>query len=136
MAAVNNFRAARGQHPVRVSPRLHAAAARHSPEMARFGYFDHASPGGGAFWRRISCYYPSRGYRVWEVGENLEYGQPGLVPTEVLRDWLASPGHRANLVSTRWRDAGIGAVSTGSAPGVYGGLPTTIVTLDVGRRRR
>jgi uncharacterized protein YkwD len=71
-----------------------------------------------------------------EVGENIEFGHPGLVAGEVLRDWLASPGHRANLVSARWRDAGIGAVFTGSASGVYGGLPTTIVTLDLGRRRR
>jgi uncharacterized protein YkwD len=136
LTAVNDFRAARGQRPYRASTLLHAAAVRHSAEMSRFGYFAHASPGGGPFWRRISWYYPSRGYRVWEVGENIEYGQPGLAAAQVLRDWLASPGHRANLVSTRWRDAGIGAVVTGSAPGVYGGLPTTIVTLDVGRRRR
>ena len=136
LAAVNSFRAARGQRPYRASPRLRAAALRHSAEMARFGYFDHASPGGGPFWRRISWYYPARGYRSWEVGENIEYGQPGLGAAEVLRDWLASPGHRANLVSTRWRDAGIGAFSTASARGVYGGLPTTIVTLDLGRRGR
>jgi hypothetical protein len=51
-----------------------------------------------------------------EVGENIEFGHPGLVAGEVLRDWLASPGHRANLVSARWRDAGIGAVFTGALP--------------------
>ena len=104
--------------------------------MARYGYFDHASPNGGPFWRRISRYYGARGFRVWEVGENIGYGQPGLGAGEVLRDWLASPGHRANIVSTRWRDAGIGAVIANSAPGVFRGLPTTIVTVDLGRRRR
>lgn len=136
MAAVNTFRTARGQRPFRVSPRLHAAALRHSSEMARYGYFGHESPNGAPFWRRIAAYYPAAGYRSWEVGENIEYGQPGLAAAEVLQDWLASPAHRANLVSTRWRDAGIGAVSVTSAPGVYGGAPTTIVTLDLGRRRR
>ena len=136
MTAVNTFRAARGQRPFRVSTRLHAAALRHSSEMARYGYFGHASPSGGAFWRRISAYYTPQGYRSWEVGENIEYGQPGLGAAEVLRDWLASPPHRANLVSTRWRDAGIGAIVVNSAPGIYRGLPTTLVTLDLGRRRR
>jgi uncharacterized protein YkwD len=104
--------------------------------MARYGYFDHASPNGAAFWRRIAVYYRWAGYRRWMVGENLEYGQPGLVSLEVLQDWLTSPGHRANVVSTRFRDAGIGVVSVASGPGVFGGQPTTIVTLDVGFRRR
>jgi uncharacterized protein YkwD len=104
--------------------------------MARHGYFDHASPNGAAFWRRIAQYYVPGGYRRWSVGENLEYGQPGLGPLEVLRHWLGSPAHRANIVSTRWRDAGIGVVFVPSAAGVFGGLPTTIVTLDVGLRSR
>jgi uncharacterized protein YkwD len=134
MARLNRFRGVRGLRPFRSSARLHAAAVRHSGEMARFGYFDHASPYGAAFWRRIAGYYRPGGYRRWMVGENLEYGQPGLLPIEVLRDWLASPPHRANVVSTRFRDAGIGVVSVTSAPGVFGGMPTTIVTLDVGFR--
>jgi len=136
MTAVNTFRITRGQRAFRVSTRLHAAAVKHSSEMARYGYFAHASPNGAPFWRRIAAYYPAAGYQSWEVGENIDYGQPGLAAAEVLRDWLASPAHRANLVSTRWRDAGIGAVSVASAPGVFGRLPTTIVTLDLGRRRR
>ncbi len=136
MVALNNFRRTRGQLPYRSSARLHASALRHSGEMARYGYFEHASPNGAAFWRRIALYYPRRGYRRWSVGENLEYGQPGLGALEVLRAWLASPAHRANVVSTRWRDAGIGAIFVTSGPGVFAGLPTTIVTLDVGFRRR
>jgi uncharacterized protein YkwD len=136
MATLNSFRGARGLRPFRSSARLHAAAVRHSDEMARYGYFDHASANGQAFWRRIALYYGSRGYRRWSVGENLEYGQPGLGPLQVLQGWLASPAHRANVVSTRWRDAGIGIIAVTSGPGVFGGLPTTIVTLDVGVRRR
>ena len=136
MAALNNFRQARGLRPFRPSARLRASALRHSGEMARHGYFDHSSPNGAAFWRRIAQYYAPRGYRRWSVGENLAYGQPGLGAADVLRHWLASPAHRANVVSTGWRDAGISAVFVTSAPGFFGGLPTTIVTLDVGIRRR
>ena len=136
LARLNGFRAARGLRPFRSSPRLHAAAVRHSNEMAQYGYFDHASPRGAAFWRRIAGFYRPAGYRRWTVGENLEYGQPGLAAVEVVQDWLASPPHRANVVSTRFRDAGVGVVYVPSAPGVFGGMPTTIVTLDVGFRSR
>ena len=136
MATLNSYRRARGLRPFRSSPRLRAAAVRHSGEMARWGYFEHASPNGAAFWRRIAVYYRETGYRRWMVGENLEYGQPGLEALEVLQDWLASPPHRANVVSRRFRDAGIGVVFVPSGAGVFGGLPTTIVTLDVGTRRR
>jgi len=136
MGGLNSFRRARGLRPFRSSARLHAAAVRHSGEMARYGYFDHASPNGGAFWRRISVYYLEGGYRLWSVGENLEYGQPGLGALEVLQDWLASPEHRTNVLSRRFRDAGIGVVFVTSGAGVFGGLTTTIVTLDVGVRHR
>jgi len=136
MARLNSLRGARGLRPFRSSVRLHAAAVRHSGEMARYGYFEHASPNGAAFWRRIAVYYRPSGYRRWTVGENLEYGQPGLVALEVVRDWLASPAHRANVLSTRFRDAGIGVVYAASGGGVFSGLPTTIVTLDVGFRSR
>jgi uncharacterized protein YkwD len=136
LTALNTFRGTRGLRPFRLSAQLHAAALRHSGDMARGGYFSHVSPNGVAFWRRIRWYYPERGFRSWSVGENLEYGQPGLTPSAVLRDWLRSPAHRANVVSRQWRDAGIGAVAVTRGPGVFGGLPTTIVTLDVGLRRR
>ena len=135
LSAINQCRTSRGQRPFRFSTQLHAAALHHSREMASNGYFEHASPNGTAFWRRISWYYRIRGYQSWSVGENIEYGQPGLGAAEVLRDWLASPAHRANVVSTQWRDAAVGATFVASAPGVFDGLPTTVVTLDLGRRR-
>jgi uncharacterized protein YkwD len=136
LTAVNRFRAAHGLRRLRPSARLRAVAARHSAEMAQFGYFGHASPDGTAFWRRLARYYPSRGYRSWSVGENLEYGSPALRAAEVLEDWLRSPPHRANVLSRRFRDGGVGAVFVAPGQGVYDGLPTTIVTLDVGLRRR
>jgi uncharacterized protein YkwD len=104
--------------------------------MGRLGYFSHASPSGAPFWRRIAWYYRSSGYREWAVGENLGYGSPPLTAAEVLRLWLASPPHRENVLSSQWRDGGVGAVFVTPGRGVYDGLPTTIVTLDVGLRRR
>jgi uncharacterized protein YkwD len=50
--------------------------------------------------------------------------------------WLSSPPHRANLMTARWREIGLGAVHSTGAPGVYRGGPATIVTADFGARTR
>jgi uncharacterized protein YkwD len=136
LAAANAERTRHGLRPLRYSRGLHRAAALHSAEMARLGYFDHDSADGTSFARRIRRTYRMRGYRRWGVGENLVSGSPTLSAAEALSEWLQSPGHRANLLSRRWRDAGLGAVYVVPAPGQFGGLPTVVVTLDFGYRRR
>jgi uncharacterized protein YkwD len=136
LAAINNFRGRRGLRPLLRSNGLRAAAAHHSYNMVRIGFFDHASPNGAPFWRRIQRHYPARGFRRWSVGENILYGSPSLSVAEALSEWVNSPPHRANLVSRTWREAGVSAVFSVPAPGVFDNLPTTVVTLDFGVRRR
>jgi len=133
---VNALRARHGVSRLRFSARLSAAANSHSVQMARLGYFSHNSADGASFSQRIQRYYGSRGYRRWAVGENLLWGSPEIGPGRALRLWLSSPGHRAILLSSRWSEIGLAAVHSTSAPGVYGGSPTTIVTADFGARTR
>jgi len=133
---VNAFRAAHGLARLRLSPALGAAAAAHSTQMARVGYFSHNSANGTPFSRRIVTFYPARGYRSWTAGENLLWASPDVGAARALKLWLASPPHRANLLSPRWRELGLSAVHSTSAPGVYGHAPTTIVTADFGARSR
>jgi uncharacterized protein YkwD len=131
---VNALRAQQGLSRLRLSPRLSAAANGHSLQMARLGYFSHNSANGAPFSQRIARFYPARGYRSWSVGENLLWASPDVASARALRLWLASPPHRANLLSPRWREIGLSAVHARSAPGIYGGAPTTIVTADFGAR--
>jgi uncharacterized protein YkwD len=134
---LNRVRAAHGLWPLRSAPSLAISARRHSAQMGRRGFFAHESADGTPFWRRIERSYGGDGFRSWEVGENLFWQSPAaMAPISVVRSWLASPGHRANVLSRSWRDAGVGAVSLASAPGVYRGAPVTIVTVDFGQRRR
>jgi uncharacterized protein YkwD len=133
---VNAFRLAHGLAALRVSPYLAAAARAHSTQMARLGYFSHNSANGSPFSSRIATYYPSRGYRSWTVGENLLWASPDVGAARALKLWLASPPHRANLLSPRWRELGLAAVHSTRAPGVYGNAPTTIVTADFGSRSK
>jgi uncharacterized protein YkwD len=133
---VNAVRTRHGLERLHLSGALGAAASAHSVQMARLGFFSHSSANGTSCSARIAHYYSAQGYRRWAVGENLLWGSPGVGPSRALALWLASPPHRAVLLSSRWREIGLVAVHSTSAPGVYHGAATTIVTADFGSRTR
>ena len=126
-AAVNAVRAAHGLQPLAVSPGLVAAATAHSQDMAERGYFDHDTAGGATWDARLRRYYPSS-----SVGENIAWASPSIDADGIVAMWLGSPPHRENLLSPRWRELGVGAVRSTSAPGEFGGHEVTVVTLDFG----
>jgi uncharacterized protein YkwD len=133
---LNVLRASHGLSRLRVSPALTTAATVHTTSMAKKGYFSHNSANGSSFSQRLAYFYPARGYRSWSVGENLVWGSPDIGAVRALKLWLASPPHRANLLNPRWREVGLAAVHSTSAPGVYHNAPATIVTADFGARTR
>ncbi len=132
---INDLRASRGLPRLTISAGLTAAASAHSLEMAKNGFFDHESMGGGPFWKRIEKRYAERGFTSWDVGENLLWQSPSVGPAAAVEAWLNSPPHRANLLSGVWREIGIAAVHSAAAPGFYRGREVTIVTVDFGARR-
>src|SRR5438034_3243388 len=132
---MNVVRRQHGLPAVKLNQSLAEAASSHSDEMASDGYFDHASFDGTAFWRRIGRWYGQGGYTFWSVGENLLWSSPETDAPKALRLWMASKPHRANILNPTWREIGIAAVHLDRAPGVYGGAPATIITMDFGVRR-
>ena len=135
LAAVNRFRAVHGLVALRESAALDRSARQHSLEMGRQGYFAHDSADGSSFWQRIKRYYPQQGSSYWSVGENLVWRSPNLGAAKAMSLWIASPPHRANLLSKQWRQVGVSAVGVVHAPGVYGRRNVTIITTDFGVRR-
>jgi uncharacterized protein YkwD len=135
LAQLNAVRRAHDLVPLKLSAPLSKAAAEHSREMGLVGYFQHDSAGGAAFWKRIERYYPAQGQRYWSVGENLLWSAPDVDGPGALKLWMASPEHRANILTPRWREIGVAAVAVPSAPGTYDGADVTIVTTDFGVRR-
>jgi uncharacterized protein YkwD len=135
LAAVNRFRVAHGRVALRESAGLDRSARQHSFEMGRDGYFAHPSADGTAFWRRIRNYYGAAHYTSWSVGENLLWRSPGVGAGQAMKLWIASPEHLRNLLSAQWRQIGVSAVRVRHAPGVFHGLPATIITTDFGVRR-
>ena len=131
---LNAIRRAHGLVPLRLSRPLSSAADAHSRAMGTFGFFAHSSRDGSAFWKRVQRYYGPTGHGTWSVGENLLWSTSGLDASEALRLWMASPAHRQNILTARWREVGLSAVSVSAAPGVFGGRDVVIVTSDFGVR--
>jgi uncharacterized protein YkwD len=129
---MNAVRAAAGLRPLRINSQLAAAARAHSLEMTNLGYFSHDSADGESMAERVRASYAVRSR--WSVGENLLWSSPRIGSLRAVNLWMASPEHRAIILTPGWKDVGCAAVHSGTAPGVYDGLPVTVVTCDFGVR--
>ena len=134
MREVNRVRTQHDLKSLKWSTSLARAAARHSRSMATGGYFAHKSFNGLAFWRRIKAFYSANRRKYWSVGENLAWASPDLNAKQVVKMWMESPPHRANLLSKKWHEIGISVMHSSSAPGTYQNQATTIITADFGAR--
>jgi uncharacterized protein YkwD len=122
---VNKARTAAGLRGFSWNRSLARAATRHARDMTRRRYFAHQRPGGPSLARRARA----AGFRGGNVGEAIAYGCGSrATPASIVRAWLASPPHRAILLSGRSR-VGIGI--SGRAPAGCGSRGATYV-LDAG----
>ncbi len=131
---VNTVRRSHGLDPLRSSTRLARAALAHTHSMLTLGYLAHRSFDGTSFSARVKRFYPARG-KGWTVGENIAmFG--GVMPSakQVVGAWMASPGHRANLLRPFFRDAGFAVLHHPAPGGIFEAAPTVLITLDLGRR--
>ncbi len=135
VAATNAIRRSHGLDPLRTSQGLTAAADQHSHSMAKVGFFAHESADGSAFWKRVQGYYAQGDASYWAVGENIIWASPELSVDEAMKAWMASPGHRENILAKDWREIGCASVRDDSAPGVYSGRKVVLITCDFGVRR-
>lgn len=134
LAELNRIRRAHDLVPLRLSDELADAADTHSRDMARFGFFQHESRDGSAFWHRVKRFYGSGGRDGWSVGENLLWSTTGIDARGAVALWMKSPSHRLNILTERWREIGLSAVTVPRAPGAFGGRDVVIVTTDFGVR--
>jgi uncharacterized protein YkwD len=130
---LNLVRLEHGLTQLRLNSALTAAADSHSLEMVRAGYFGHESADGRHFAQRITRFYRPRG-GPWTVGENLIWRERQLTARLAVAAWMASPGHRENLLEPDFREAGVSAVRALGAPGVYEQRQVVVLTVDFGAR--
>ncbi|MFI1248749.1 sigma-70 family RNA polymerase sigma factor [Streptomyces anulatus] len=107
---VNTERAKEGCGPVTVNDQLNTAAQRHSADMEAKDYFSHTSQDGRDPGDRITA----AGYQWSTYGENIAKGQ--RTPADVMRSWMDSPGHRANILNCSFKEIGVGKQDSGGGP--------------------
>jgi uncharacterized protein YkwD len=130
LCVVNAKRRAHGLRPLRQAPKLTRAAQRHSRDMVAHSYFSHDSRSGAGFTARIARTGWMDGRRRWIVGENLAWaGRKRSTPRRIVASWMASPGHRANILKRRFRAIGVGVAD--GIP-VAGGRSGATYTTDFG----
>ncbi|MFF9898082.1 CAP domain-containing protein [Streptomyces longispororuber] len=112
LALTNGHRAAAGLRPLAADPRLTAAAQAHSDDMVARAFYSHTAPDGSEPWHRAAA----AGSAHRAVGENIACGQRS--PAEVVRGWMDSPGHRANILKPAFTHLGVGFAGGGRA-GTY-----------------
>jgi uncharacterized protein YkwD len=129
LCLLNRERSARGMRPLRMHKRLSVAAERHSRNMVRGNFFAH----GNFVARILNAGYVNRRH-AWSLGENIAWGTGSLAaPQEIVKAWMKSPGHRANILNRRFRDVGVGIVM-GAPTRVNASVVAATYTTDFGLR--
>jgi uncharacterized protein YkwD len=122
LLAVNAARASYHLGPLHPDPVLGQAAQSHTADMMRHGYFAHGDFGG----RMLAFHIHGA-----TLGENLAWGSgPYAQAASIVQEWLASPGHRENLLSPVYTRIGIGLMR-GTFLGYRGAV---VVTADFAAR--
>ena len=128
LCLVNAERRKRGMKKLVRSTLLGKAATNHSKDMLKRRYFNHVGKGGPTFPARLKRVR----YRGATAAENIGYGA-NFNAQLIVRAWMNSPGHRANILRRNMNFAGLGVVV--GLP-VTPRLPGTTYTMVFGKTVR
>lgn len=109
--------------PLKENNLLQQAAQNKLSDMVKNQYFDHVSPQGVSARDVID----SVGYKFIAIGENLALGGYSD-EADLVNAWLASPGHRENILSKNYTEIGVAVVYT-----EFAGEMTWIAVQEFGR---
>jgi hypothetical protein len=116
VSLTNQERVSWGLNTLENNSQLTAAALAKANDMFEKQYWDHFGPNGESPWQFIRA----SGYNYVYAGENLA---KGFKTAEGIHEaWMASPTHKANLISGNYKDIGVAVVE-----GVLLGKQTTLV---------
>lgn len=104
LEATNRERVSAGLKPIIAEKRLNDAASEKISDMIEKNYFAHVSPDG----KGAGEWVKEAGYRYILIGENLAMGN-FKDEEDLVAAWMASPGHRANILNPKFKEIGIAA---------------------------
>lgn len=104
-------------------PQLAEAANKKADDMFAKNYWAHNAPDGTTPW----VFIKQSGYSYVYAGENLARGFSSA--NDVVNAWMASPNHRANILSSNFKDVGFAVKS-----GTLNGEQTFLVVQEFGSK--
>lgn len=117
----NLMRTKSGLPSLRYNPLLAQSAIAKANDMFQNNYWAHNSPSGKNPW----SFFKESGYQYSVAGENL--AKDFYDTDSMLKAWMKSPTHRANIIHAKYKEIGVGVVN-----GVLGGVKTTLVVQHFG----
>jgi len=99
---VNIERKKAGLNPLQIDKRLGEMAREKARDMVINSFFSHKSPTFGSPFQMMKTF----GITYQHAGENIASGYK--CPEEVMRGWMISPGHRANILKPEYTHIGVG----------------------------
>ena len=112
----NEKRVMAGVAALKENATLSQAAQAKGADMLNKGYWAHVSPNGTQPWQ----FFTNFGYKYRYAGENL--ARDFSDPASAVEAWMASPSHKENLLSSRYKEIGVAVVE-----GNLNGVDTTII---------
>lgn len=91
-----------GLSPLKIDSTLMKVSQQKAQDMSTNHYFDHISPTYGTPYDMMS----KAGIVYSAAGENIAWGHPS--PEAVVKGWMNSPGHRANILNNSFTYIGVG----------------------------
>ena len=126
LCLLNNERGAQGLRPVTEAPGLTQPSLAYSARMVAESFFAHESPDGGTLVDRLTAVGYIAADGDWTVGENIAWGQGELsTPRSIVAAWMASPGHRKNILTGEYTEIGLGVVTGTPGDTSWGATYTT-----------
>jgi len=116
MEQTNSQRATAGLPPLTLNSKLNQAALAKGQHMYLNQYWAHTAPDGTQPWK----FFKDAGYGYKVAGENL--ARDFSNSDEMMNAWMASPTHKANIMSSRYQEIGIAVID-----GTLEGYETTLV---------
>jgi uncharacterized protein YkwD len=96
---------------------LNVMARAYSVDMLKRKFFSHENPDGLSLKDRLIPHYSApiarAGENIWG-GSGLDLSDSKLLGSLIVESWMASPGHRANILRADYTHIGIGVIASGN----------------------
>lgn len=123
VSLTNQKRAEHGLSALNLDSQLSTAAVNKANDMISKNYWSHNAPDGTTPW----VFIKEAGYDYLYAGENLARGFTSA--GEAVEAWMASTGHKENILSPKYKDVGFAIVT-----GTLTGDETVLIVQEFGER--